>query len=117
MSSSLDHGFKIVWSAVKSPQATDRRDVNTDSLKDPANADSEAFSAIILRHLLIHTKEKAHICDICNKDFSRRDTLKAHLRIHTNEMPYSCELCNKAFSQSSTLKTHLLIHTKEKPHI
>ncbi|GFV98573.1 hypothetical protein TNCV_1397921 [Trichonephila clavipes] len=48
MSSSLDHGFKIVWSAVKSPQVTDRRDVNTDSLKDPANADSEAFSAIIL---------------------------------------------------------------------
>ncbi|GFU84133.1 zinc finger protein 112 [Trichonephila clavipes] len=68
-------------------------------------------------HLYIHSKKKPHICEICNKAFSRRYHLTVHLRYHTKEKPYVCKICNKGFSESGSLTKHLRIHTKEKPHV
>ena len=55
----------------------------------------------------IHTNEKPYECDVCEKRFSRADSLKSHMRIHTNEKPYECDVCEKRFRCSSNLKVHM----------
>ncbi|PRD17859.1 UNVERIFIED_CONTAM: zinc finger protein [Trichonephila clavipes] len=69
------------------------------------------------KDLCIHKMEKPHVCQICNKAFTRTSHLKMDLRVNTKEKPYVCEVCSKVFSLSGGLKNRLLIHTKEKTHV
>ena len=70
----------------------------------------------------VHIQE-THICDVCNKTFSRADNLIRHRRIkHSSQKfgkqvimsgsidsdKFKCELCTTTF----TIKTNLLIHMK-----
>ncbi|GFW99402.1 integrase catalytic domain-containing protein [Trichonephila clavipes] len=48
-------------------------------------------------HLLFHSGEKPHECEICKKSFTAGSDLSKHLRIHTKEKPYVCKICNHAF--------------------
>ena len=61
-------------------------------------------------------KRAQHECDVCEKRFTRADSLKTHMRIHTNERPYECDVCEKRFTRSSGLKLHMRIHTNERPY-
>ncbi|CAI9732998.1 zinc finger protein 470 [Octopus vulgaris] len=56
-------------------------------------------------------------CDICSKNFSRRDNLERHKSTHFNEKLYSCDICQKSFSRKSYLRVHHRIHTGEKPFV
>jgi len=51
-------------------------------------------------------RKRGHECDVCEKSFTRADSLKRHVRIHMNEKPYECDVCEKRFTQSSNLKRH-----------
>ena len=55
----------------------------------------------------VKRKRGQHECDVCEKCFSRADSLKVHMRIHTNEKPYECDVCEKRFRHSNTLKRHV----------
>ena len=59
-------------------------------------------------------KRAQHECDVCEKRFTRADSLKTHMRIHTNERPYECDVCEKRFTTSGNLTNHMCIHTNEK---
>ncbi|GFV24549.1 zinc finger protein 26 [Trichonephila clavipes] len=95
----------------------------------------------LLRHCVrIHTKEKIHLCKICNRDFSSNWRLVAHVKkFHgktitcngcdsnsTNNKDHikeclqrkhsanKCDICNKTFDFVSGLKKHIRTHTQEK---
>ena len=60
-------------------------------------------------------KEKPFKCDLCDKFFSHKQSLRTHKQLHTGEKPFQCEICNKSFARKAHLQGHMNTHTKEKP--
>ena len=59
-------------------------------------------------------------CELCNKNFTRKDNLKQHiLNIHSSEgmkpsrSKFPCELCNKTFFTKAYLKYHISAYHKD----
>ncbi|KAI5634633.1 zinc-finger double domain-containing protein [Phthorimaea operculella] len=55
--------------------------------------------------------EKPYACELCDKQFTRNNSLSKHVRIHSGEKPYSCKLCDKKFTRNDILKQHERTHT------
>ena len=66
-------------------------------------------SSTLKKHLLVHSGEKKHVCQYCEKRFSDSGNLKTHIRIHTGERPYLCEFinCQKRFRTKRHLQDHI----------
>ena len=57
---------------------------------------------------------RMHICEVCNKSFTRKDNLSRHLSVH-GEKSFQCSHCSKCYSQQVKLKVHTFRHhTNEK---
>jgi len=56
---------------------------------------------------------KMHPCDHCGKEFRAPIKLVEHIRTHTGEKPNKCDLCDKAFNKKESLKRHIQrVHLK-----
>lgn len=50
-------------------------------------------------------------CFWCNYTSCVITNIKRHVRLHTGERPFKCEVCDKRFNEKASLKTHqLLVH-------
>ncbi|GFS43813.1 hypothetical protein TNIN_325892 [Trichonephila inaurata madagascariensis] len=58
----------------------------------------------------IPTGKKSFACNICQKSFTQKGSLKTHIRLHTGERPYECDKCKKKFVQRTQLIRHSLKH-------
>ena len=57
---------------------------------------------------------RMHICEVCNKSFTRKNNLSRHLSVH-GEKSFQCSHCSKCYSQQVKLKVHTFRHhTNEK---
>lgn len=62
---------------------------------------------------------ESSVCDLCNKSFRDKNSLRKHLLTHTpiSERAVLCDICNRNFSSPGALKKHVrLIHTDLRPY-
>ena len=68
-------------------------------------------------HKLIHTGQTFR-CPFseCRFQATKRQNLKYHLLTHTREKPHQCEICGQSFSLIKNMRRHMLLHSTDKPH-
>ncbi|XP_053197108.1 zinc finger protein ZFP2-like [Scomber japonicus] len=84
--------------------------------KCPCCSKSFSLTKTLIRHVKIHTEDKAYRCQLCGRNFCQKSDLVNHTRIHTGERPYQCKQCHMTFVQKGNLVVHMRKHTGEKPY-
>lgn len=55
-------------------------------------------------------------CEVCGKQFTTMALMKHHQSSHSGRRDHVCQVCSRAFSLKVTLRTHMRIHTGEMPY-
>ena len=45
-------------------------------------------------------------CEVCQREFADRNTMKKHVKSHSKEKPYECQTCGRRYQYSWNLKIH-----------
>lgn len=73
------------------------------------DCDFEAIKRQNLKyHMLSHTHEKPHQCEVCGQRCSLVKNLKRHMKLHTNDRSCKCIHCGFSTTRDDKLKEHLL---------
>ena len=59
-------------------------------------------------------KRRPHVCSVCEKRFTTKQSLTIHMRQHSGEEAlYSCTECEKSFTSLSGLSEHKNVHSSK----
>jgi KRAB domain-containing zinc finger protein len=67
------------------------------------------------RHMWTHRRDKLFNCTHCKQGFNNVSNFKAHILSHsTNPKPFQCDLCPKNYARKQQVKEHLMaIHSEQ----
>ncbi|GFS40784.1 zinc finger protein [Trichonephila inaurata madagascariensis] len=63
---------------------------------------------------VIREIEKSYVCDVCDKEFKHKNSLKVHHYSHLERKPQECYVCSLSFTRKYRLVNHSLNHCKKK---
>jgi len=68
-------------------------------------------------HSVVHSEAKAFICEMCGERFGKKSNYEQHLRTHTGERPFKCNQsgCTKNFARQSSMFRHTKVHHQARP--
>ncbi|CAH0385004.1 unnamed protein product [Bemisia tabaci] len=75
---------------------------------EPYGLPSSTFAPFIMPDF--ESRKGDFLCLVCNKSFTRKDTLKRHQLIHDAIKRYTCEVCNRPFDRKDQLIRHMRSH-------
>lgn len=55
-----------------------------------------------------HDGIRPYRCEVCDRSFTQKGTLKTHMRRHTDEKPYECERCGVGFHSAASRRSHYM---------
>ena len=60
------------------------------------------------RHASNHSEVKKFTCDICEKEFARKDVFKKHVTVHkdNSDVSFNCNVCSKSFRWKHSFERH-----------
>lgn len=61
-------------------------------------------------HQRLHSSDKPHTCDLCDFRSAKKHNLVRHLLVHTNEFNFECDTCGRKFKRKTGLDSHLKTH-------
>ncbi|CAL1293464.1 unnamed protein product [Larinioides sclopetarius] len=62
------------------------------------------------------TPTNDHVCEVCKKTFTRKDSLKRHMKKHGDHANHACSKCAMKFYRLDKLQEHVKTHEKKKTY-
>ena len=85
-------------------------------INEDANKIIDKLLIDILNGLEISEKEKSTYCEICDRVFSNKSSLKRHVDNVHRQIKFKCDKCNENFSLKENLKKHIVTTHKGKKY-
>ncbi|GFR22355.1 zinc finger protein [Trichonephila clavata] len=106
--------IKMLPKELKKEESSDiKLEGNCSDFENNINVKSSDIGDVQNR-IVIREIEKSYVCDVCDKEFKHKSSLKVHYYSHLERKPHECYVCSLSFTRKYRLVNHYLNHCKKK---